>query len=38
LLEKGYTDEQITQMHEKVASGEKNVAENTAPANQPITV
>lgn len=38
LLEKGYTDEQITQMHEQAESGEKNVAENTEPANQPVTV
>lgn len=35
LITNGYTDEQITQMHDSVASGEnaQNVVQNTQPAN-----
>ena len=38
LQEKGYSDEQITQMYGEMASGKENVASNTKPANEPITV
>ena len=35
LITNGYTDEQITQMHDSVASGDnaQNVVHNTQPAN-----
>ena len=40
LLNQGYTDEQITQMHNAAASGQnpKDVIANNAPINTPITV
>jgi len=40
LLNQGYTDEQITQMHNAAASGQdpKDVIANNTPINTPITV
>ena len=40
LLNKGYTNEQITQMHDAVASGQntKDIIANNTPINTPITV